>query len=129
MEPLNELVGQAYAQALLTIARVDREVSPEESSRVRELVASRSPVQVDFEASFFEKMTPEGLAKVVREDGKVDGRELGKQLIADGVTLATTDGDLNSVEAHSILRFARALGCNDIEIRGVTNELDEFLNR
>ncbi len=128
MDPLNEQLGQAYAQALLTIARVDREVSPEESSRVRELVAMRSPVAVDFEASFFEKMTPEGLVKVVRE-AAADGREVGKMLLADGVKLATTDGDLNSVEAHSILRFARALGCSDVDIGGVTNELDEFLNR
>lgn len=125
---MDDSMGQAYAQALLAIARVDREVSPEESARVRELVAERSPVAVDFEASFFEKMTPEALRKAV-EDSKADGKAIAAQLIVDGIRLATTDGDLNSVEAHAILRFARALGYSDIDITGVTHELDEYLNR
>ncbi len=128
MEALNEQVGQAYAQALLAIARVDREVSPEESSRVRELVASRTPVTVDFEASFFEKMTPEKLAAAALEF-KVDGRALGRMLVADGVMLATSDGDLNSVEAQIILRFARALGCTDLDVGAETKQLDEWLSR
>lgn len=123
---LSDQVGQAYAQALLAIARVDREVSPEESSRVRELVAARSSVAIDFEASFFEKMTPEVLARAVPE---ADRLAVARLLIADGVRLATIDGDLNSAEAHSILRFAHALGCTDMDITGVTRELDEFLNR
>jgi tellurite resistance protein len=128
MEVLNEQLGQAYAQALLAIARVDREVTPEESSRVRELVAKRTPVEVDVEASFFEKMTPEKLAAAARE-AKADGRELGKMLVGDAVALATTDGDLNSVEAQAILRFARALGCSDPDVRSQTNELDDYLLR
>lgn len=123
---MDDQLGQAYAQALLAIARVDREVSPEESARVRELVASRSSVVVDFEASFFEKMTPEGLVKAV---GSGDRLGVARMLLADAVALATTDGDLNSTEAHAILRFARALGCTDIDITGVTRELDEYLNR
>ncbi len=125
---LSEQVGQAYAQALLSIARVDREVSPEESSRVRELIAAHSSVTVDFEASFFDKMTPEVLAKTVA-GAKADGLAIAKLLIVDGIDLASTDGDLNSAEAHAILRFARALGCTDMDITGVTRELDEFLNR
>jgi len=126
MEPLNDQVGQAYAQALLAIARVDREVNPEEAHRVRELVASRSPVAVDFEASFFERLTPEALAAAAKA-GNVAARELGLALVADGVALATADGDLNSVEAHAILRFAHALGCTSADIGAVTHELDEWL--
>lgn len=125
---LNDQLGQAYAQALLAIARVDREVSPEESARVRELVSERSPIAVDFEASFFERMTPEKLAQAV-DEAKADPKEVARQLLADAVSLATTDGDLNSAEARTILHFARALGCNDMDITGVTRELDEFLNR
>jgi tellurite resistance protein len=128
MERLDDQVGQAYAQALLAIARVDREVSPEESARVRELVAKRTAVEVDFEESFFDKMTPQRLANAARE-GNVPALELGLALLEDGVNLATTDGDLNAVEAAAILRFARALGCRDIDIGGVTKQLDEFLMR
>lgn len=123
---MDDQLAQAYAQALLAIARVDREVSPEESSRVRELVAARSKIEIDFEASFFEKMTPEGLAKAANLANKL---EVARMLIADAVALATTDGDLNSAEAHAILRFARALGATDVHITGVTRELDEYLNR
>ena len=126
---MDDQVGQAYAQALLAIARVDREVSPEESSRVCELVASRSSVAIDFEASFFEKMTPETLARTVAA-AKADGIAIAHMLIVDGIRLATTDGDLNSAEGHAILRFAHALGCTDLDITDVTRELDEFfLNR
>jgi len=123
---MNEALGQVYAQALLAIARVDREISPEESSRVRELVAARSTVTVDFEASFFEKMTPERLANEVPKPDHVTFAQL---LIADGVSLATVDGDLNSAEANAILRFARTLGCSAFEISSVTRQLDEYLNR
>lgn len=126
MERLNDQVGQAYAQALLAIARIDREISPEESARVRELAGNRTSVEIDFEASFFEKMTPEKLAKTIG-DANVPARDIGRALVSDGVTLATTDGDLNSAEAHAILRFARALGCSNSDIGAETNQLDEFL--
>jgi hypothetical protein len=125
MDSLPAELGQVYAQALLAIARVDREVQPEEAARVRELVARRSTVEVDFEASFFGKLAPEKLGEAAKAAG-VDPVQLGRALVADGVELATTDGDLNSVEAHAILRYARAL-CSDGDIGAVTHELDEWL--
>ena len=42
MDSLPAELGQAYAQALLAIARVDREIQPEEAARVRELVSSHT---------------------------------------------------------------------------------------
>jgi uncharacterized tellurite resistance protein B-like protein len=125
MQSLDGELGQLYAQALLAIARVDREIGPEEASRVRELVAKRSPVEIDVEASFFHKVTPEELAAAA---SAIDRRELGRALVADGVSLATADGDLNSMEGHAILRFAHALGCTVEDIGAITHELDEWLH-
>jgi tellurite resistance protein len=130
MEPLDGKLGQAYAQALLAIARVDGEITPEEAARVRELVARRSPVQIDFEASFFDKQTPETLAEAVTRAGPaiVAPRDLGRALVSDAVALATADGDLNGAEAHAILRFARALGCTAEDVARETRQLDPWLS-
>jgi tellurite resistance protein len=127
MEPLNAELGQIYAQALVAIARVDGEIGGEEGARLRELVAKRSTVEIDYEASFFEKVTPDSLAAAVRRDPSVPPRELGRALVSDAIALATADGDLNSVEAHAILRYARALGCTDEDVGAETRELDEWL--
>lgn len=130
MEPLEPRLGQAYAQALLAIARMDGEITPEEAARVRELVARRSTVEIDFEASFFDKQTPETLADTVMRAGPavVQPRQLGRALVSDAVVLATADGDLNGVEAHAILRFARALGCTAEDVAQETRQLDEWLS-
>src|SRR5262249_43327806 len=121
---------QAYAQALLAIARVDGEITPEEAARVRELVARRSPVQIDFEASFFDKQTPETLAETVKRAGPavVQARQLGRALVSDAVVLATADGALNGAEAPAILRFARALGCTAEDGGQETRLLNEWLS-
>ena len=123
---MNDELGQAYAQALLAIARSDREINPEEANRVREVVAKRSAVAVDFEASFFGKLTPEALAEAATK-ANANGREVGKWLVADAMALAATDHDVKSREAQTILRFARALGCTDEDIGAVTQELNEWL--
>ena len=125
---MNDELGQAYAQALLAIARSDREINPEEANRVRELVRVRSAsaVAVDFEASFFGKLTPEALAEAATK-ANANGREVGKWLVADAMALAAADHDVKSREAQTILRFARALGCTDEDIGAVTQELNEWL--
>jgi uncharacterized tellurite resistance protein B-like protein len=130
MDALEPRLGQAYAQALLAIARVDGEITSEEAARVRELVARRSPVTIDFEASFFDKQTPEILAETVQRAGPavVQPRDLGRALVSDAVAVAIADGDLKGVEAHTILRFARALGCTAEDVAGVTPALDEWLS-
>jgi len=118
-------VAQLYAGALEAIARVDGEVTPEESARMRELIGKRTQAAIDYEALFFEKATPDKLA------GKVpaaDRRMVGRALAADTVALATADGDLNGAEAQAIMRFLRALGCTPADIAAETNELNEWLH-
>jgi uncharacterized tellurite resistance protein B-like protein len=130
MDSLEPKLGQAYAQALLAIARVDGEITPAETVRVRELVARRSSVEVNFAASFFDKQTPETLAETVMRAGPaiVQPRQLGRALVSDAVALATADGDLNGVEANAILRFARALGCTAEDVAAETRQLDPWLS-
>ena len=55
MDRLDDELGQLYGQALLAIAKVDGEIGPEEGAKLRELVAARTNVEVDFEAGFFHK--------------------------------------------------------------------------
>jgi uncharacterized tellurite resistance protein B-like protein len=118
-------VAQLYAGALEAIARVDGEVNPEESARMRELVAARTTAQIDYEALFFDKVTVEKLgAGVPRELA----RAVGRALVADAVVLATADGDLNGAEAQAILRYARVLGCTNTDIADATDQLGEWLH-
>ena len=130
MDRLEPKLGQAYAQALLAIARVDGEITPEEATRVRELVARRSDVEVNFEASFFDKQTPETLADAVKRAGPtvVEPRELGRALVSDAVIVAAADGDLQGTEAQAILRFARALGCTAQDVAAETSQLNAWLS-
>jgi tellurite resistance protein len=127
MELLNDELGNLFAQALSVIARVDGEINPEEASRLRELVAKRTPVAIDDEGSFFHQLTADELAAAVHR-AKVPPRELGRAFVSDAVALATADGDLNSHEAQAILRFARALGCTAEDVTAETDELDEWLH-
>jgi tellurite resistance protein len=120
-----DAVAQLFAGALEAVARVDGEITPEESARMRDLVARRTSADIDYEAMFFEKITPEKLAAGA---GSVDRRALGRALVADAVVLATADGDLNGAEAQAILRYARALGCTRDDVAAETRELDEWLS-
>lgn len=118
-------VAQLYAGALEAITRVDGEVTPEESARMRELIAKRTQAAIDYEALFFEKTTPDKLAAKVPA---VDRRTVGRALAADMVALATADGDLNGAEAQAIMRFLRALGCTPADVAAETSELNEWLH-
>src|SRR5438132_10478354 len=110
MDPLNDKLGQVYAGALIAIAGVDSEINPEESALIRSLVEKRSSVHVDFEETFFHKITPDELAKAATT-ANVAAREFGTAFIIDAVALATADGVLNGREGEHIIRYARAFGC------------------
>jgi uncharacterized tellurite resistance protein B-like protein len=122
-----------YIGALITIARTDGDIGFEESRALNVIAARRSKVPVDEEVLFFGAVTPEALRAALGGGGPhrsgIDGREVGLALIHDAMELAATDGELNGAEATMILRFARALGCSNDDIRAQTNELDEWLDR
>ena len=128
MQPLNAELGQIYAQALVAIARVDGEIGGEEGARLRELVANRTSVEIDHEASFFEKVTPDALAAAV---GRASQRARTRASVARWSAMRSRSppptATSTAVEAQAILRYARALGCTDEEIGAETRELDEWL--
>ena len=137
MVKLDDELGQLYGQALLAIAHIDGAVGPEEGARLRELVAARTPVEVDLEAGFFHKMTSDELGMAFRKSGQgayrdagtpVTAVEFARAFVHDAVALASSDGELNSKEAEAILRFARALGATSADIRAETDALDEWLH-
>jgi tellurite resistance protein len=119
-------LAQLYAQALIAVARVDGEIGPEEGALLRTLVGAHTSVEIDYEQSFFHKMTADELGAAVRA-ANLDAREVGRAFVSDAASLSLADGDLNGGEAQAILRYAQALGCTNDDIRAATRELDAFL--
>ncbi len=131
---LDDTLAGIYVEALAAIARADREIHPEEANRLAQVIAARSRVPVDAEALFFAATTPEALAAAVhgrdgyRTPGGSSAGEIGRALIADALEVALVDGDLNAKEGRAILRYARALGMNSVDVQSVTSELDAWLD-
>jgi tellurite resistance protein len=124
---LDAELAQLYAQALIAVARVDGEIGPEEGELLRKLVSAHTSVEVDYEQSFFHKMTADELATAVRAT-KLDPREVGRAFVSDASSLSLADGELNGGEAQAILRYAHALDCTNDDIRAATHHLDEYLH-
>ena len=123
---LGDNIATMYAGALHAIARADGEITLEEGAKLQALVAARSSVAIDAETLFFDRTTPETFAAAMR--GAADRTAVALALIEDAVSLATCDGDLNSKEALTILRYGRALGCTAEDVHARTAELDEWLS-
>jgi uncharacterized tellurite resistance protein B-like protein len=131
---LDDTLVTVYVEALAAIARADREVNPEEATRLSQVIAARSRQPVDPEALFFAAVTPEQLAAAVlgrnsyRDAGASSAREIGRALVADALEVALVDGDLNAHEGRTILRYARALGLNSVDVQTITPQLDAWLD-
>lgn len=126
MDALTGPLARAYAASLHAIAVADGELAILESTRLDQLLERRCP-GVDREDLFFEKATPESFAALARGTAGVDVSELALAFIADAVELGTVDGELRAVEAHAILRCARAFGLGPFDVSSVTRDLDEWL--
>lgn len=131
---LDDALVFVYVEALAAIARADREVNPEEAARLSQVIAARSRQPVDAEALFFASVTPDQLAAAVvgrngyRDSGTSNAREIGRALISDALEVALVDGDLNAQEGRTILRYARALGLNSVDVQQITPQLDAWLD-
>lgn len=131
---LDDALVAVYVEALAAIARADREINPEEAARLSQVIAARSRQPVDPEALFFAAVTPEALAAAVtgrnsyRDSGTSSAREIGRALVADALEVAEVDGDINAQEGRTILRYARALGLNSVDVQQITPQLDAWLD-
>lgn len=119
-------LARAYGAALHAVAVADGELQAIESARLDLLLERRCP-GVDREDLFFERVTPETFAAAVRTHGADQLTAIGLGFVADAVELGTVDGELRAVEAHVILRAARALGLSRLDVASVTRALDEWL--
>ncbi|MBK9035812.1 MAG: hypothetical protein IPL61_31950 [Myxococcales bacterium] len=119
-------VATAYAAALHAVAVADGEMQSLESSRLDLILERRCP-GVDHESLFFERVTPESFAASVRAHAADQLQAIGLTFVGDAVELGTVDGELRAVEAHVILRCARALGLSQFDVGSVTRDLDEWL--
>jgi len=99
-----------------------------------QVIAARSRQPIDPEVLFFAAVTPEQLAAAVmgrnsyRDAGSSGAREIARALVSDALEVALVDGDLNAQEGRTILRYARALGLNSVDVQQITAELDEWLD-
>jgi uncharacterized tellurite resistance protein B-like protein len=131
---LDDALVAVYVEALAAIARADGEINPEEAARLSQVIAARSRQPIDPEALFFAAVTPEQLAGAIhgrngyRDSGTSDAREIGRALVADALEVALVDGDLNAQEGRHILRYARALGLNGVDVQQLTPQLDAWLD-
>lgn len=131
---LDDALVATYVEALAAIARADREVNPEEATRLAQVIAARSRTPVDPEALFFASVTPEQLAAAImgrhsyRDAGASSARDIGRALVADALEVALVDGDLNAQEGRTILRYAKALGLNSVDVQTITPQLDAWLD-
>ena len=119
-------VATAYAAALHAVAVADGELEAIESARLDLILERRCP-GIDREDLFFERVTPESFAASVRTHAAATLTAIGLTFVGDAVELATVDSELRAVEAHAILRCARALGLSQFDVGSVTRALDEWL--
>lgn len=125
---LSGVLAQAYAGALHAVALSDGDLEASESASFDDLVARRCGSEVDREALFFDKVTPESFAAAVRKHAGDQATAIGKALIGDAVELAIVDSDLRGNEAHAILRFARSLQLTQSDVASVTGLLNEWIS-
>jgi len=129
---LDEELARMYAGALYTITRADGSVEREETDGLRELIARRWQLAIDPEALFFTTVTPESFAAAVRRrdpfrgSGAHSPRQIAHALIGDAIELSTVDG-LDDVKVDALLRFARALGCTNEDVRAASDRLTSWL--
>ena len=119
-------LATAYGAALHAVAVADGELQAIESARLDLLLERRCP-GLDREDLFFERTTPESFAAAVRSHAADQWNAIGLGFVADAIELATVDGELRAVEAHVVLRVARALGLSRLDVASVTRALDEWL--
>jgi uncharacterized tellurite resistance protein B-like protein len=131
---LDDALVTLYVEALAAVARADREINPEEATRLQQVIARRSNAPIDPEALFFAVVRPDVLASAVtgrdayRGPAGANPRDVATALIEDALEIATVDGDLNANEGRTILRYAKALGMNSVDVQTVTDQLDAWLD-
>ncbi|MBP8805327.1 MAG: hypothetical protein KBG48_12870 [Kofleriaceae bacterium] len=119
-------LARAYGASLHAVAIADGELGVLESTRLDHLLERRCP-GLDREDLFFERVTPESFAAAVRATADADATAIGLAFVADAVELGTVDGELRAVEAHAILRCARAFALGPFDVSSVTRALDEWI--
>jgi hypothetical protein len=123
-ERLENEVARSYTLALLSIARADGNIGPDEANVFQQRIATRvdKPLPLD-ELLFERRITPMELAELVSQDdgpfrtAGVQARTLGAMLVEDALAIVLSKGHATSGEATAIIRFARALAITPTELR------------
>ncbi len=133
-ELLGDDVARSYALALLAIARGDGTIGPDEAEVFQQRLEKRVATPLPLEDLLFERpITATEVADLVTRDhgpfrtAGLEARTLGKMLVDDALAIVLTKGHATSGEATGIIRFARALGITNEELRAASPLLDPWL--
>jgi hypothetical protein len=123
-------LAEAYALALVAIARAEGTVGLEDGLRLAECVARRCPQPMAIDDLMLAlPMHPARFAELVYlasspfRGAGVHPRELARMLVADGLAVLLARGHIADVEAALIVEFATALGCGLDELRAMSPHL------
>ncbi|MBP9203943.1 MAG: hypothetical protein KBG28_08285 [Kofleriaceae bacterium] len=120
---LTDEVLATYAGALYAVVRADGRVGGEEGDAVRAAIRRRFGVDVDPEALFFARVTPEVLAAALRPadafraSAPPDPRQVARTFVADAVAVVDATEGLDEATAGIIRRYAQALGASAEDVR------------
>lgn len=131
---LSDDVARSYALALLAIARGDGTIGPEEADVFQQRLEKRVATPLPLDELLFERaITAAEVADLVTQDhgpfrtAGVEARTLGKMLVDDALAIVLTKGHATSGEATGLIRFARALGITNEELRLASPLLEPWL--
>lgn len=117
---LPEELAKPFVGGLLTIARADGEVNPEEASELQAIISELSgPFEIDLESLMFSHVNATDLADaIIGKDrhGPFRGganasspAEIAGAFMKAARRIANADGEVNSQESAALRAFARAL--------------------
>ena len=116
-------VQLAAADLMAEVVRADGRVGGEEGDAVRAAIRRRFGVDVDPEALFFARVTPEVLAAALRPadafraSAPPDPRQVARTFVADAVAVVDATEGLDEATAGIIRRYAQALGASAEDVR------------
>lgn len=116
-------LGALYARALVSIARIDGDISFEEGLRLAQCIADRCEVPLRIDDVLSEPtLSPRQLTEHLSAAGDpFRGRaypaQLAEWIVTDGLSVILAKGHMSAQEATQLSRFAEALGVSKDDFR------------
>ncbi len=125
-------LAHLYARSLIAVVRADHEIGIEEGLRLEQRINARCQTPIELaEILLLPALDPDELAAAVLGGGPFRGSsvhpiQLAQALVADGVAIVLAKGHATEAEAHSLWRFASALGLAAEDYRALTGSASKW---